>query len=110
MERKEILEKAQKKKAIVGEMEKAGINKSNWISLIFAGVIAVIFMVVEGTLKHFSAIYAIGGVCYSWASIFYICQFFIAKRPKGVLVGGILHGLGAIIMITLYILYNIGAL
>ena len=87
MEREEILEKASKKKALVGEMEKAKINKSNWISVIVAQVVAVIFMIIEGCLGHFTAIYALATVCFSWASVFYFCQFFIAKRPKGVLIG-----------------------
>ena len=32
MEKEEILQKAQSKKAVVGEMEKAKINKSCWIA------------------------------------------------------------------------------
>ena len=110
MEREEILEKAGKKKALVGEMEKAKINKSNWISVIVAQVVAVIFMIIEGCLGHFTAIYALATVCFAWASVFYFCQFFIAKRPKGVLIGAILETIGAIIMITLYVLYNVGVL
>ena len=110
LEREEILEKATKKKVVVGEMEKAKINKSNWISLIVAGIFAVILMVVEGVLGHFTAIYALASVCFMWASVFYFCQYFIAKRPYGVLIGAILEGLGAIAMITLYILFNLGVL
>ncbi|MBQ8615707.1 MAG: hypothetical protein IJ415_04000 [Clostridia bacterium] len=110
MEREEILEKAKSKKLVVGEMEKAKINKSNWISVISSGVVAVILMIVEGALGHFTAIYALATVCFAWASVFYFCQFFIAKRPKGVLIGAILESLGAIIMITLYILFNVGVL
>ena len=110
MEKQEILEKAQKKKVYVGEMEKAKINKSCWIANICACIIAVTFMVIEGFLGHYSAIYALGAVCYSWASIFYVGQFFIAKRPKGVLIGGILHGIGAIIMLTFYVLRMSGVL
>ena len=110
MEKEEILKKASKKKALVGEMENSKINKSNWIALIAAGVIAVIFMVVEGVLKHFSAIYAIGFVCFAWASVFYFCSYFIAKRPWQVLIGAVLEGLGACAMLTFYILYNVGVL
>lgn len=110
MEREEILEKASKKKAVVGEMEKSKINKSNWIAIIVAGIIAVVFMIIEGALGHFSAIYAIGAICFTWASVFYFCQYFIAKRPFGVLIGAILEGLGAVIMLTLYILFNVGVL
>ena len=110
MEREEILQKAGKKKVVIGEMEKAKINKSNWISVIVAQVVAVIFMIIEGCLGHFTAIYALATVCFVWASVFYFCQFFIAKRPKGVLIGAILETIGALIMITLYILFNIGVL
>ena len=110
MERGEILEKVSKKKALIGEMEKSKINKSNWIALVVAQVVAVAFMIVEGCLGHFTAIYALACVCFVWASVLYFCQFFIAKRPKGVLVGAILESIGAIIMITLYVLYNVGVL
>lgn len=110
MEREEILEKASKKKAVVGEMEKAKINKSNWIAIIVAGIVAVAFMIVEGLLGHYPAIYAIGAICFTWASVFYFGQYFVAKRPYGVLIGAILEGIGAITMLTLYILFNVGAL
>ena len=110
MDREEILEKASKKKVYVGEMEKAKINKSSWIAIVVAGIIAVALMVIEGLLGHFTAIYAIASVCFTWASVFYFCQFFIAKRPYGVLIGAILESIGAIIMITLYILFNVGVL
>ena len=110
MNKQEVLEKAQKKKVYVGEMEKTKINKSCWIGNVCACIIAVILMIIEGALGHYPAIYALGTVCYSWASVFYFCQFFIAKRPKGVLIGGILHGIGAITMLTFYILFNTGVL
>ena len=110
MEREQILEKVSKKKVFVGEMEKAKINKSNWISVIVAQVVAVVFMIIEGCLGHFTAIYGLATVCFVWASVFYFCQYFLAKRPKGVLVGAILESLGAIIMITMYILFNVGVL
>lgn len=110
MERDEILNRAQKKKTVVGEMEKAKINKSNWIALIVAQVIAVALIITEGALGHYSAIFALAMVCMGWACCLYICQFFIAKRPKGVLVGAILHGIGFAIMLTLYIMYTIGVL
>lgn len=110
MEREEILKKVQKKKAYVGEMEKEKINKSGWISIIVAGAVAVVFMVILGFLGHFSAIYAIGAICFIWASVFYFCQYFIAKRPKGVLIGAILEALGAACMITVFILIETGVI
>lgn len=110
MNKDEILEKVGKKKAVVGEMEKAKINKSNWISVITAGVLAVIFMIVEGALGHYPSIYVLGAVCFTWASVFYFCQFFIAKRTYGVLIGAILEAIGAICMITVYILFNTGVI
>ena len=109
MEKEKILEKARKKHPI-GEMESQKINKSCWIALVVTGICAIVLMIVEGALKHFTAIYAIGFVCYTWASVFYACQYFIAKRPRGVLIGAILHGLAATTMLTLYILTNVGAM
>ncbi|MDY6367755.1 MAG: hypothetical protein SPL13_04510 [Clostridia bacterium] len=109
MENKEVLKKVSEKKAIVGEMEKSKINKSSWIALIVAGVIAVAFMIIEGALKHVQAIYAIGAICFAWAAIFYYCQFFIAKRKFfGIMLGAILESVGFAVMLTFYILSCIG--
>ena len=110
MEKEEVLKKVQSKKVFIGEREKAKINKSNWIAVISACVIAIAFMIIEGSLGHYASIYAIGAVCFTWASVFYYCQYFIAKRPKGVLIGAILETLGALIMITNYILINVGVI
>lgn len=108
MEKEEILQKA-KAKHPVGEMEKAKINKSSWIALIVAVVAAVAFMIVEGAQQHYTAIFAISFICFIWASVFYFCQFFIAKRKYvGILIGAVLEGLGAITMLTLYILFSLG--
>ncbi len=109
MEKEKILEKAHKKHP-VGEMEAQKINKSCWIALIVTGIVAIALMIVEGALGHFTAIYAIGFICHTWASVFYTLQYFIAKRPRGVLIGAILCGIGAGIMLTLYILTNIGVM
>lgn len=104
MEKEEVLNKASKKKsAAVGEMEASRINKGNWIAVICAGVVAVAFMIVEGIMGHYSAIFAISAVCYLWASVLYICQFVLAKRPWPVLIGAILHGLAFCLMIALYV-------
>lgn len=110
MNNKEILEKAQGKKVYVGEMEQAKINRSCWIGNIWACVLAVVFMIVEGALGHFTAIYALAAVCFTWASVFYSCQYFMAKRPWQVLIGAVLEGTAAITMLVLYILYNMGVL
>lgn len=108
MEKDEILEKA-KTKHPVGEMETSKINKSSWIALIAAGVAAVALMIVEGVLGHHPAIFAIAFICFTWASVFYFCQYFVAKRRYvGILVGAIFEGLGAVAMLTLYILFNVG--
>ena len=109
MDQEEILEKARKKHP-VGEMEEKKINKSSWRALIAAVVTAVAFMIGEGCLGHISAIFAIGAVCLVWASVFYFCQFFVAKRPWQVLIGAVLEGLGGITMLVLYILCNLGIL
>lgn len=108
MDKKELLERAKnKKRAVIGEMEKSKVNKGNWIAVIVAGVLAVAFMIVEGALKHYPAIFAIAAVCYAWASVMYICQFALAKRPWPVLFGAVLHGLACIGMIVLYIIFNV---
>lgn len=109
MEKEKILEKA-KKKHPLGEMEAQKINKSNWIAIIVAGIVAVALMVTEGALGHFTSLYAIAFVCFAWACVFYACQYFIAKRPYGVLIGAVLEGLGATIMMVLFILTNIGVM
>lgn len=110
MNNKEILEKAQGKKVYVGEMEQAKINRSCWIGNISACSLAVVLMIVEGALGHFTAVYALGAVCFTWASVFYFCQFFMAKRPWQVLIGAVLEAAGAITMLVVYVLYNLGVL
>ena len=79
MEKEEILKKASKK-CSVGEMEKQRTNTGNWLALIFAGIVAVAFMIIEGVLGHFSAIYAIGAVCYGWA---FLCTLVSILWLKG---------------------------
>ena len=110
MEREEVLKKAGAKKALVGEMEKAKIGKSNWIANICAVVVAVAFMITFGALGNFTALYAIALVCFTWATVFYFCQYFIAKRPWPLLLGAILELLGGLTMLTLFILFSIGVL
>ena len=104
MDKNEILEKVKNKKVYVGEMEKSKINKANWISLIIAGIVAGCFIILEGIQGHRSVCFAIGAICFIWAAVFYFCQYFISKRPKGVLYGAIGESLGAAIMILNYIL------
>ena len=108
MDKKEILEKSQTNKDNVGEMERNKINKSCWISLIVTGIIAVAFIITEGVLGHFSAIYAIASICFIWSAVFYALEFFIAKRPWQVLIGAVLEGLAAIFFIVRYILAACG--
>ena len=109
-EKKKILEKVQKKKALVGEMEKVKIDKANWVAVIVAGVLAAVFMVIEGLLGHITGVYALGAVCYAWAAAFYFSQYFLAKRPWQVFMGAVLEALGAIAMITLFILRVTGVM
>lgn len=104
MDKKEILEKAGKKKAVVGEMEREKISKSTWISLLIVGVVAVGFIVAEGALGHFSSVYAIASLCLLWASVFYALQYFLAKRPWQVLIGSILNGLAFMFFFVRFIL------
>lgn len=110
MDKEEILEKAKKKKAVVGEMEKVKINKANWVAVVIAMIVAVAFICVEASLGHKDACFAIGAICFTWASVFYFCQYFSAKRSVGVLIGAILEGVGALIMIANYILTNLGVI
>ena len=110
MKREEILEKASKKKALVGEMEKVKINKSCWIANIVAVIIATALMITLGALGVFTGLYAIASICFVWAGVFYFCQYFIAKRPWQVLIGAILDSIGAIIMFTFFILFSVGVL
>ncbi len=109
MEKEEILKKAQKKHPI-GEMEAKKISKSGFISILVVGILAVAFMIIFGALGNFTALYVIGFLCFTWAAVFYFLQFFIAKRPKGVLIGAILESIGAIVMFVFFILFQIGVL
>ena len=104
MNKKEILEKVQKKKVYIGEMEKSKIDKSNWISVIITGVVALIFIIVLSMLGDKAAAFGIGCICFTWAGSFYFCQYFIAKRPVGVLIGAIFETFGALIMLLNFIL------
>ena len=108
MEKEKILEKAKSKKAIVGEMEKVKINKSCWIANIVAVIVATALMITLGAMGVFTGLYAIASICFVWASVFYFCQYFLAKRPWQVLIGAVLDSIGAIIMMTFFILYSIG--
>lgn len=102
MEKEEVLKKAKSKKSYVGEMESTKMNLGNWIALIIAGVVAVAFIITEGCLRHFTAQFAISAICFTWASVMYSCQYFMAKRPWPVLIGAVLEGLAAIAMIVLF--------
>ena len=111
MDKDEALKKAQSKRAIIGEMEYSKIATSNWIAVISMGVVAVIFMIIEGILGHRDSIFALAAVCFTWASVFYFCQYFVAKRKRfGILLGAILEMIGALIMITNFILVNVGVI
>ena len=104
MKKEEVLEKAQSKRDVVGEMEREKLGKSAMISLLCAGIAAIALIVVEGALGHFSAVYAIASICFLWASVFYSLQFFLAKRPWPVLIGAILEGLAFAFFLVRYIL------
>ncbi len=110
MERDEILKKAQQNKDNIGEMERKKTSKANWIAIISTGIMAVLFMISEGLQGHRTPIYALGAICFTWASVFYFCQYFVAKRPWQILIGAVLEAIGAITMITLYILFSVGVL
>lgn len=67
-------------------------------------------MIIEGLLGHYTTIYALAFVWFAWASVFYFCQFFIAKRPVGVLIGAILEAIGACIMLAFYVMIVCGVI
>lgn len=107
MEKKEILEKASKKKAVVGEAEARKAGRGNWISMIFASVCATAFCIAEGALHHLSGMFAILCIFATWSCVFYTLQYFLAKRPWPVLIGAVLEGLAAVGLIVCYILCNV---
>ena len=110
MEKEEILEKAKSKKALIGEMEKKKVDLGIKISLILAGVLAIVFICLECAQQHFQGAMAIGAVCYAWASAQYFFQFFMAKRPWPVLIGAVLHGLAFVACVVLYALFSLKVL
>ena len=110
MKKDEILKIAQQNKDKVGEMERKKVSKSNWIAVVSTGVLAIIFMICEGFQGHRTVIYAFAALCFTWASVFYFCQYFVAKRPWQVLIGAALEAVGAVSMIVLYILFTVGVL
>lgn len=111
MNNKEILEKTSSKKALVGEYENQGINKSNWISVIATGIVAVVFIIVFGALNMKEVCFAIGAICFTWASVFYFCQYFVAgRRFAGILIGAVLEALGVVAMTTCFALTVVGVI
>ncbi len=111
MEKSEVLKKAQSKQPIIGEYENQKISKSNWISVIVTGVVALAFIIVFAILQQKAVCFAIGGICFTWATTFYFCQYFIAKRRHwGIFIGATLELLGALIMITNFILASVGVI
>ena len=110
MDKQEVLEKVQSKKVFVGEMEKAKLDKSNWIAVISTFIISISFIITFCILGQKASAFAIAAICFTWASVFYFCQFFIAKRPWQVLIGAILECFGALIMILNFILVNVGVI
>lgn len=107
MEKEEIIEKAKRKKCLVGEMENAKIQKSNWIAVIVACIVAVAFCFSESIFARRPAYFAIMAIIFAWATTFYIGQFTLAKRPWQVLIGAVLYGLAFIAMIVLYVIANV---
>lgn len=110
MEKEEVLEKLKGKRALIGEMEKAKTDKSNWIAVTIAGIVACLFICIFVILGRKEVCFAIGAICYTWSSSFYFLQYFLAKRPWQVLMGAILSLLGALIMITNFILTICGVI
>ncbi|MBR1925497.1 MAG: hypothetical protein IJ837_01425 [Clostridia bacterium] len=84
------------------------IHKHALIALLLAGLAAIVLMIVEGSLGHFSSLFAIGFVAFFWTSLFYFFQYNSGRRSGGVLLGAILELIGAAYMLTFYILFNVG--
>ena len=110
MEKEEALKKAKSKKLLVGEFETNRVNKGLWISLIITGIIATILIFAECAQHHWTGGFAIGMICYGWASLQYTLQFCLAHRPWQVLIGSILHGLAFVACLIFYILFSVGVL
>ena len=111
MEREDILKKAQLDNDKIGEMERKKTSKANWIAVISTAVLAIVFMFTEGFRGNRCAVYAFAAICFTWASVFYFCQYFIAKRRHiGILLGAIGELFGALIMLTNCILAIVGVI
>lgn len=68
-------------------MEKTKLDKSNWIAVVSAFVWSLKLIITFCILGQKESAFAIGSICFAWASVFYFCQYFIAKRPWQVLIG-----------------------
>ncbi|MBQ9782874.1 MAG: hypothetical protein IJW26_06830 [Clostridia bacterium] len=111
MDKNEVLKKAQSKQSVIGEYENQKLSISNWISVIVTGIVALAFIIVFAILNQKSVCFAIGAICFSWATTFYFCQYFIAKRKHlGILLGAIFELIGALIMVTNFILAFAGVI
>ena len=111
MDNKEIIERASSEKSYVGEYETQGINKSNWASVIATGIVAVVFIIVFAILNMKEVCFAIGAICFTWASVFYFCQYFVAgRRFAGIMIGAVLEAIGMVAMTTLFALTVTGVI
>ena len=59
MDRDQILSNVKSRKILVGEMEKANINKSCWISNIIFVILAAALMITLGAMGNLAGLYAI---------------------------------------------------
>jgi hypothetical protein len=68
-------------------------------------------MIVASALGNHMVVFAIGAICFTWASSLYFGQYFIAKRKYfGILIGAILELIGTLSMITLFVLTAVGVI
>ena len=81
-----------------------------WYCNVVACLVAIALMITEYVLGNYSAIYAIGMVCFTWSSLFYFSQYFKVKKRKLTLVVAILETSGLLLSIVCYILYTVGVL
>ncbi len=97
------MEKQDNKKSVKQEIDlPTRQRRSHLIGLLSAMGLAIVLVIVEGCLGHFSSIFALACVCFTWAGVYYILQFCLVKRDWQTLVVGIVD---AIIALTLFVFF-----
>ncbi len=105
MEKKEKTKKEKKSPLVLDEetMKKRQMQ-SYRIGLLSAIGLAIILIIVEGCLGHFSSIFALACICFTWGAVYYILQFCLVKREWAVLTIGIVDAVIALAMFVFFIM------